>query len=404
VTLMVSESSDGMALETGTVMVKPQRPRDRDRGAVTMLATVLFGFGVLLPSAALVVDVGSLYVESQELQGGADSAAMAVAQACQAGKCAVSTDIPKQITAARSYASANAKDGHTAVTEVCGRWGSLPACSTKTSYANTCVGAVPTGNYVEVRVATETADGKTILPPVFARTMSGNASYTGTTVGSCSRVSAADVCVTAAKDTYTHTFNGSTGKATITADKPLCKGEDQPFSLVSYTAPSAVFALPQYVYDSQTTSITSTTRSLTFQVDVPNCYTQVDFVFGATVYNPLVAASYGDTKVGSPGAPGNRSVGPSAWYNGGTKTCAPAPAVAFTSMCDGTMQVQFSNGSGANIDAVFILTVGGTPQLVRLAKGTSQTVKILAGSTSNVQVEDSLTNVSTGNWKKKGCK
>ena len=62
---------------------------------------------------------------------------------------------------------------------------------------------------------------------------------------------------------------------------------------MSYTAPSAVFALPQYVYDSQTTSITSitsTTRSLTFQVDVPNCYTQVDFVFGATVYNRPVGA------------------------------------------------------------------------------------------------------------------
>jgi hypothetical protein len=378
-------------------------PRPRDRGAVTVLVAILFGLGVLMPVTALVIDVGSIYVESEELQTGADAAAMAVAKACSAGQCAVPADIVTQRAVARTSAGANAKDGHTSVTELCGNWGSLPACSTQSTKLSACVGAKPSGNYVEVRVATENADGGTLLPPKFARTIVGNDDYPGTQVASCSRVAVSDVCVTAAKATYKHTFNGPAGTATITADQPLCAGEKQVITLVSYTAPSASFGVPQFMYDYDTKEMTSEAKSLTFNVDVPACFTQVDFVF-TTAINPLTSAAYGDRKIGSSGAPGNRSVGPQGWYNGGTKTCSPQPAVTFTAQCDGTMLVKLSNGSGANVDAAFTVTAGGDTAFYRVVKAQSKTVKILASAASNVTVADNTFDTSTAKWvKPKKC-
>ena len=141
---------------------------------------------------------------------------------------------------------------------------------------------------------------------------------------------------------------------------------------------------------------------------MPACYTQVDFVFGSEV-NPLTYAAYGDKKVGSPGAPGNASVGPSAWYNGGTRLCDPRPTATFTSQCDGSMQVKLANGSAANIDAVFTVTAGGESARYRIAKGTNQSVKIFASAASNVQVQDNVPDgdtfeTVTGRWSKpKGC-
>ena len=244
-------------------MVKLKALRQRDRGAVTVLVAVLLGFGVLLPVTALVIDVGSIYVESEELQSGADAAAMVVAQGCAAGKCVLAADITNERAVARSHASANAKDGHTAVTDICGNWGSLPACTTQsTSQLSTCVGSKPTGNYVEVRVATETSSGGTMLPPAFARSMVGNSTYKGTQVANCARVSVSDVCVQVAQLKFKHTFNGSAGTATISTDQKLCPGQEQKFTLVSYTAPSAAFAVPQYIYDSDSQSITATNKSL----------------------------------------------------------------------------------------------------------------------------------------------
>ena len=379
-------------------MVKIKVPRPRDRGAVTVMVAIMLGLGVLLPVSALVVDVGSIYLESEELQSGADAAAMAVAKACSAGQCRTA-DLLGQRAAATTAAGDNARDGRTAVTELCGRWGSLPACSTPTTNLSACTGAVPSGDYVEVRVATETTDGGTLLPPSFARSFVGNGSYQGTQVSSCARVAAGEVCVRAASATYKHTFNGPGGVATITANQPLCSGEEQVITLVSYTAPSASFGLPQYMYDYDTKKMTSAAKSLSFQVDVPACYTQVDFVFGTAV-NPLNTAAYGDRKIGSPGAPGNRSVGPSAWYNGGTKTCNPEPTVTFTSQCDGTMQVKLMNASGANVDAAFTVTAGGVSTFYRVVKAQSLTVKILASAASTVTVQNNEFDTDTAHWAK----
>ena len=58
-----------------------QRRLDRDdRGAIAV--TVALSLTALLAVLAFVVDVGLLYFEKAELQNGADSAALAVAQEC----------------------------------------------------------------------------------------------------------------------------------------------------------------------------------------------------------------------------------------------------------------------------------------------------------------------------------
>ena len=53
-----------------------------DRGAVTAVVAVVLGAGVLLGMATVVVDVGRLYAEREQLQSGADAAAWAAAESC----------------------------------------------------------------------------------------------------------------------------------------------------------------------------------------------------------------------------------------------------------------------------------------------------------------------------------
>ena len=48
----------------------PRLSRDHDRGAVSPLVVILLATGVLLGMTALVVDVGRLYAEREELQAG----------------------------------------------------------------------------------------------------------------------------------------------------------------------------------------------------------------------------------------------------------------------------------------------------------------------------------------------
>lgn len=366
---------------------------------MTTLVGVLLGSGVLIPTAALVVDVGSIYVERGELQNGADAAAVAVAKGCVAGKCVNGLDLVAQTSSAKKMANANASDKKTAVTQVCGKWAGLPACPPAPKNLTACEGPTPSGNYVEIRVRTETKTGSSLLPPTLARTFAGKSDYDGTSVGACARATANDICVTAKNATYRHTFNGPAGTATITADSPLCQGQEQPFSLVSYTAPDAAFAVPQFMYDYETKSITAATRSLTFQIDVPACYTQVDFVVGTEIYNPLTGTQYGDRKVGSSGAPGNMSSGPDAWYNGGNRPCSPRPTASLTSQSDG-MRVTLGNGSTANIDAAFKVTSGDGDQFVRVAKGETKTIKILPTDATQVTVIDNTFRTTTGKWRK----
>lgn len=164
------------------------RPRraGNDRGAVAPIVAVLVAGGVLLGFAALVVDIGQIYVERAELQSSADSAAMAVARAC-------SVDDPDCTRnriggLAQRYVNANSSDGVSRLVEVCGRpQDLLPECSSPAENLTACLGAPPPAptNYVEIRVATEVPGNRFVLDPAFAQAMVGGPG--GTSVGACAR-------------------------------------------------------------------------------------------------------------------------------------------------------------------------------------------------------------------------
>ncbi|MEV4659604.1 cell wall anchor protein [Micromonospora sp. NPDC049301] len=156
-------------------------------------------------------------------------------------------------------------------------------------------------------------------------------------------------CVEASEARYNHTFDGPKGTATVKldGDLPLCGEGKQWFTLVSYFAPRPQFATPQYVYGTPDSDwIGGTQTEIELKVEIPDCHTQVDLIWGdgEQVIDPLVEGGkrYGDKKLGSAGAPGNRSTGPQGWYNGGDKSCT-TPAATFASNCDGTVAVSLSN-------------------------------------------------------------
>ncbi|KXK63154.1 hypothetical protein AWW66_04240 [Micromonospora rosaria] len=173
-------------------------------------------------------------------------------------------------------------------------------------------------------------------------------------------------CVDAEKARYTHEFAGREGTAKITlTNGPLCAGQEQDVALVSYLAPSARFATPQYVFDTSVKKFAGVGEgelqqaTLEFKVEVPACFTQVDFVFGSEIIDPLDDDSprYDNRKIGSDSGIGARSEGPPAWYNGGEDTCVAAPAVEPTFDCEGSVTLALTNRG--NIKTTFTITASG---------------------------------------------
>ena len=85
-----------------------------DRGAASTLVVILMATGVLLGMAAMVVDVGRLYAEREELQAGADSAAMTVALDCAKRRLACTA---QGLANSETAAVDNASDGFADVIE-----------------------------------------------------------------------------------------------------------------------------------------------------------------------------------------------------------------------------------------------------------------------------------------------
>jgi hypothetical protein len=162
------------------------RVRD-DSGAAATLVAVLLAGGVLLGMTALVVDVGLLYTEREELLSGADAAATAVALDCALSRPQCADDLAAGV--AVGYAGLNARDGVSDAT-VCGHVpGRLSECTDDpVGNLTDCLGERPTDGtrYVEVRTTTRLPDGDTLLPPRLAQTFVSG--YEGTTVGACARV------------------------------------------------------------------------------------------------------------------------------------------------------------------------------------------------------------------------
>lgn len=165
--------------------------RRRDAGGVAVVVGILLSSGVLLGVSAMAVDVGQLYVEREQLQSGADAAAMAVALDCIHGRQADCKDLAE--VNAKHYADLNSADGVSHIDSVCGQdpQGWLASCGAEPDNFTKCLAQNPlnTQGWVRVRTSTETAgatgQSRFILPPIFAQTLAG---YTGSDVGACSRV------------------------------------------------------------------------------------------------------------------------------------------------------------------------------------------------------------------------
>lgn len=122
-----------------------------ERGAASVIVAILLV--VLLGFSALAVDVGAMYAEKAQLQNGADSAALAVANQCAKGACGNST------ATGQLFANSNANDGASGATVT------FPSATT--------VRVV-----TKARAAGATADGFSLF---FARVMGFNTTQIGAT-------------------------------------------------------------------------------------------------------------------------------------------------------------------------------------------------------------------------------
>ncbi|BCY14560.1 LAETG motif-containing sortase-dependent surface protein [Actinoplanes sp. L3-i22] len=242
----------------------------------------------------------------------------------------------------------------------------------------------------------------------------------GSLVAFAAPAQAAVGCTIAANAKFEHSFNGPAGTASIKLlNGPMCENQTVPLSLVSYTAPSASFSLPQYVLDSSTQYFTSTTPEkngelrLDFTVAVPTCFTQVDFVFGDKVINPLTDKSdrYNNDKVGSPAAPGSQSTPASgqpqnAWWNGNNGdgkdgACKAEPAVEAMPDCDGNVKLSLINRDTSVTAVRFEITAdGGYSQSVKVDKNAKGDVTIPAANAKDIKVTAGGKELYSGSWAK----
>jgi hypothetical protein len=212
-------------------------------------------------------------------------------------------------------------------------------------------------------------------------------------------------CVQPENATFHHTFTVSENRATATValddDVKLCA--DEPVTLVSYFAPRPRFAVPQYLYDHQTGTITNAVRTLTLTATLPACNTQADLFFGGenAILDELTEPGprYGDLKLGSARGKGARSAGPPAWFNGGTNGCTQ-PDVATLPQCDGTVDVNLSNTGDLSRYAVdFTVKADNFSRTVTVAPGKAETVRVPAGSGQIAVAADGMpTKVLSWQW------
>lgn len=122
------------------------RASESERGAIAPMTAMLMV--ALLGMTAFAVDVGMMYSEHAQLQNGADSAAIGIAQAC--AKNAASSDCTAPLSTATSLAGNNALDGATNVPQ-----------------ATVNLGA----GTVDVKTQSRTASGENHFSLVFARAL-----------------------------------------------------------------------------------------------------------------------------------------------------------------------------------------------------------------------------------------
>ncbi|GIE28406.1 hypothetical protein Ait01nite_014510 [Actinoplanes italicus] len=160
-------------------------PPRGEHGGVGALVALFLSTAVLFGMGAVVIDVGLLYSEREQLQSGADFASWKAAQSCVFDPSTANCNNATQSDNARAYAVKNAKDDHADAraclnNQNCGTWNTTVTCPAPPAI---------TGTYdsVEVRTSTRTTTGGTLVPPVFAKPLLGPA-YQGKKVGACARV------------------------------------------------------------------------------------------------------------------------------------------------------------------------------------------------------------------------
>ncbi|MFI1987739.1 pilus assembly protein TadG-related protein [Actinoplanes sp. NPDC020271] len=181
-------------------VIRALLPPRGEHGVITSLVAALLGTGVLLGMAALVIDIGALTAEREQLQTGADAASWKVAQVC-AGTAdknltSAACTVAAQKDNVQQYADRNAKDQ---ISDVQFCIYSVSAAGVSTPDAG-CPAAwtLPVGcpappstsgpyRYVEVRTATRNPDNTPVVPPLFGGGLAGS-SYAGARMGACGRV------------------------------------------------------------------------------------------------------------------------------------------------------------------------------------------------------------------------
>lgn len=172
-----------------------------DRGAISSIVAVLLGGGVVMGSAALSIDVGNLMWERSQVQNGADSVALSLAQTCAStpAQCNGVTPVTAPGLNLASLNDLNARDTKNGLDPIylnglCGRGaGTLPSCAApppSPALVNcpalpAFLAANPSIPYVESRTQTRTSAGSAILPGIVAQTLAGG--YSGETVRACAR-------------------------------------------------------------------------------------------------------------------------------------------------------------------------------------------------------------------------
>ncbi|GAA2529945.1 pilus assembly protein TadG-related protein [Pilimelia columellifera] len=169
-------------LRRARAAVGPGRRGGSEHGAAAAIVAIVAGMGVMMGMGAVVIDVGRLYAEREQLLSGADAAARALAEQCvrTAADCG-------QNATAQGFANANANDGTAGVAAICGNGPNLsPGCPAPTNLTG-CLGEAPADiNYVEAHTETQIQGGGSILPGTFIKALTGGA-YAGATVAACAR-------------------------------------------------------------------------------------------------------------------------------------------------------------------------------------------------------------------------
>ncbi|WP_415854587.1 pilus assembly protein TadG-related protein [Sinomonas sp. G460-2] len=131
--------------------VKANQKQERERGAIAIVAAVLVT--ALIGLGAVAVDLGQIYAERAQLQNGADSAALAIAQECYKTQTCTNASSAVWQAWAQSLVNGNANDNATTIKSV------------------TFSGSDPT---YQVVVTTSTLDGTTgagFLTPMFSKAL-----------------------------------------------------------------------------------------------------------------------------------------------------------------------------------------------------------------------------------------